>query len=64
MSDTIIYVLPHLGAISLLGLLRSAKIVSYLGVRVYYKHALHKTSLRRFYQHYFPTHLPISLVLE
>ena len=35
MSDTIIYVLPHLGAIPLRGLLRSAKIATYLGARVF-----------------------------
>ena len=35
MSDAIIYVLLHLGAISLRGLLRSAKTPSYLGARVF-----------------------------
>ena len=35
MSDTIIYVITHLGALSLCGLLRSAKIASYLGAPVF-----------------------------
>ena len=86
MSDTIIYVLPHLGAISFRGLLRSAKVASYLGAHIFlinflisarvasngsvpsfaanWQTCVHKTSWCRFYQHYFLTHLPISLVLE